>query len=207
MVLKIKAFFCALGLVWIAACGSPTEPAPEQAARVVQGLPDPCEWLSAAEAQELLGFPEAPPQTPMGGPDSGGRSCVYTNAEQTAWINAGFQGSNPQIFSAQGKSEAELKDMAGNLYAHGLEHMESGEVGGYPKLAFQDDDRTIMVVFTDIGKRRNLPEGFSERLLISTYYNVLLHLHAPHQTAAQRLAALNRLVERPVRQLVDSSDA
>jgi hypothetical protein len=194
--------FGGVGIIWVAACGSPPDSTTAQMPRTIQGMPDPCEWLNGAQAQELLGLPEAPPQTPMGGAEGAGRACVYTSADQSAWINAGYQGLNPQVFSAQGKSEAELVDLAASLYAHGLVHLESGEAGGYPKLAFQDADRTVVVVFTDIGKRRDLPEEFSERLLISSYYNVVLHLFAPTLPAAQRLAALNGLVERPVRQLV-----
>ena len=45
-----------------------------------------------------------------------------------------------------------------------------------------------MVVFTDIEKARDLPEGISERFAISSYSNVLMHLFAPEQSGeAQEL--------------------
>ena len=169
--------------------------------RTIVALPDPCEWLSASEAQEILGLPEPPPQTPMGGPDTAGRSCVYTNAEQTAWINVSYEGLNPQVFNAQRKSEQELIELASTVYAHGLEHAYSGKTDGYPTLAFQDADRTIMIVFTDIGKARNLSEGISERFAISSYYNVLMHLFVPEQSGEERLGALKGQVNRSVAQL------
>lgn len=203
--------FIAISLV---ACGDATDSSSGNAATevsaastaasgqlAIEGLPDPCEWLSAEEAQELLGLDEPPPQTPMGGPETASRSCVYTNEAQTAWINVSYQGLNPQVFTAQGKSEAELSELASSMYADTLEHVYSGETDGYPTLAFEDAERTIMVVFTDIGKARNLPEGISDRLSISTYYNVLLHLFAPDQSGGARLEAVKRLVDRPVAQL------
>lgn len=203
--MSVRTLLSGIGVVLATACGSPTDSPADQAPRTIEGMPDPCEWLSAAQAQELLELPEPPPQTAMGGAEGAGRACVYTNAAQSAWINAGYQALNPQVFSAQGKSEAELIDLAGSLYAHGLTHLESAEAGDYPKLAFHDADRTIMVVFTNIGKRRNLPEGISERLSISSYYNVVLHLFAPALSAERRLDALNGMVDRPVRQLVESA--
>jgi len=210
----MRALLVAIVSILATACGDQTQSpadtlaAPEPAAsvksgsaRTIEALPDPCAWLSASEAQEILGLPEPPPQTPMGGPDTAGRSCVYTNAEQTAWINVSYEGLNPQVFSAQGKSDQELIELAGAMYAHGLEHVYSGETDDYPTLAFQDADRTILVVFTDIGKARNLPEGISERFAISSYYNVLMHLFAPKRSGEERLGALEGLVNRSVDQL------
>lgn len=167
----------------------------------IEALPDPCEWLSAAEAQKILGLEQPPQQTPMGGPDTAGRSCVYSNPDRTAWINVGYEGLNPQVFSAAGKSGDELVELAGNLYAHGLSHVRTSGTRGLPTLAFEDAERTIMVVFTDVGKARDLPDGFPGSFSISAYYSVLLHLFAPTQSGQQRLAELTELVERPVAQL------
>lgn len=206
--LALTFFLCACGGSEDAGNGGSAAPesAKTSAARgapILDALPDPCDWLSAPQAQEILGLPEPPPQTPMGGPQTAGRSCVYTDAGQTAWINVSYEGLNPQVFSAQGKSEQELIDLAGAMYAHGLEHVDSDRTEGYPTLAFQDPDRTIMIVFTDIGKARDLPEGISERFAISSYYNVVMHLYAPQQSGEARLAALSGLVERAVEQLGD----
>jgi hypothetical protein len=142
----------------------------------------------------------------MGGPEAASRACVYTNASRTTWVNASYQGLNPQVMSAQGRSGSELVELARSLYAHGLEHADTGETSGYPTLAFADSQRTIMIVFTDIGKARDLPEGLSDRLSISSYYNVLLHLTAPEQAPAARLGGLKAMVDRPVAQLRAAAD-
>jgi hypothetical protein len=197
--------------VFLPACGGTEDAADARSSaggngpRLIDELPDPCDWLSGEEAQALLGLPEAPRQTRMGTPETAGRSCVYTNAPQTAWINVSYEGLNPQVFNTQGRSARELVETASSLYAHGLDHVLTEETGGLPTLGFQNGDRTIMVVFTDIGKARDLPEGFSDRLSMSTYYNVLMHLFAPHQAPEQRLAALNRLADRPLQQLVEQA--
>lgn len=212
--MRARTLICVYLLFSLSACGGSTGDAGEEATEAsntadasapltIDGLPDPCDWLSAEEAQELLGLPEAPPQTTMGGPDAAGRSCVYTNEAQTAWINVGYQGLNLQVFTAQGKSEAELIELASSMYAHTLEHVYSGETDGYPTLAFEDAERTVMVVFTDIGKARDLPEGISDRLSMSTYYNVLLHMFAPDHSSGARLETLKGMVTRPVEQLGD----
>lgn len=57
------------------------------------------------------------------------------------------------------------------------------------------------MVFTNVGKARDLPEGLPGSFSISAYYNVLLHLFAPEQSGEQRLAELTSLVHKPVAQL------
>lgn len=115
--------------------------------RLVDGLPDTCDWPSEEEAQDLLGLPEAPQQTCT--PETAGRSCGYTNAPQSAWINVSYEGLNPQIFNSQGRSARELVELATSRYTYGLDHVLTDETGGFPRLGFQDRDRTTMVVFTD----------------------------------------------------------
>jgi hypothetical protein len=164
-------------------------------------LPDPCAWINAEEAGRLLGLAGQPQQTPMGDATSVGRSCVFTNGDNTIWLNVSYQGLNPQVFDARGQSTEELIELASTQYADQLQHLETSETGRYPTLAFGDAGQTILVVFTNIGKARDLPEGISERLSFSSIYTITLWMTAPDLTQEQRLAALHSLVERPVQQL------
>jgi hypothetical protein len=210
--MNLKMLFAAGVMLAAAACGDKgtgTESAEGDGAasaagggvRAVTGLPDPCEWLSVAEAQTLLGLAQPPRQTPMGNADAASRACVFTDPAQTTWINVSYQGLNPQVMSAQGRPEEALVELSGTVYANGLEHVFTGRNEGYPTLGFSDADRTILVTYTDFGKVRKLPEGIPDSLSVSSYYNVLLHLHAPEQSPDTRLKALQNLVDRPLEQL------
>lgn len=171
----------------------------------IDGLPDPCEWLNPQEAQELLGLDAESQQTPTGDADSAGRSYVYTNPGQTTWINVAFQGLNPQVFSAEGRSEVELIELASMVYAHGLNHVYTGGTAGYPTLGFSDAMRTILIAFVGIGMARNLPEGLTDRLSMSSYYNATLLMSHAGLSSEARLKALKGLVERPVHQLSEAA--
>jgi hypothetical protein len=65
------------------------------------------------------------------------------------------------------------------MYANSLTHVELTQTDSRPTLAFDDTDRTIMIVFSGIGNARNSPEGMPsghsffcpETLVIAIFIN------------------------------------
>lgn len=108
---------------------------------------------------------------------------------------------NPQAIDTIGMSTAELTEVVANMYAHGMEHLESGTSGDTPTVAFGNADRTILVAFSGIGNARDLPEGMPAGHSISGYINPSLLLVDAGQSQEQRLATLKRLIDRPLNQL------
>lgn len=214
--MTVQSLVCVGMTIMLVACDGPEEaaqgnggaaPSRSEATgnATIKALPDPCEWLGATEAQDLLGLDEALAQTALGDAQGSGRSCVYTNADQSKWINVSYQGLNPQVFSPKDKSTDELIELASTMYANGLEHLDSSETDGRPTLAFGNAERTTLIVFSGVGKARELPEDMPEGYSISSYINAILTLFDAAKSQEARLAELEGLVDRPMSQLLEAA--
>jgi len=196
----------------LAACGAPEGSSGNSRSAdsmdglmTVSGLPNPCDWLSATEAQAILSLDIAPQQVAMGGAQTSQRSCYYSDPEQTKSIDVSHRMLNPQIVDTTGKSAAELSDIAATTYGYGMNHLESLMSGDTTIVAFGNAEQTILIAFSSIGRARDLPEGMpaaiSARMSISGYINPTLLLFDAGQSQEQRLATLKRLIDRPIAQL------
>ena len=208
--MRIRTVSCFVGAMMVlTACGSPEEQAQEAQTTTpdkpatIRALPDPCEWLSPDEAQSMLRLEQPPPPSAMGSPTGAGRTCVYMNADQTRWINLSYQGLNPQVFNPAGRTDEELIELATNMYASGLQHEALSKTDGRPTLTFSDDERTVVIVFTGVGKARDLPEGISAAHAISSYIQATLTLFDPGRSTTERLGLMQGVAEKPIRQLAE----
>ena len=211
--MKIRYLVSAIAMLLLIACGTPEDSVENSRSAdfadgqmTVKGLPNPCDWLTATEAQEILSLDATPQQNEMGDEQTTQRACYYTDADQTKWINVAHNMLNPQLSDSTGKSAAELRDIAATTYAYGMDHIESGMSGDTPIVAFGRAERTILIAFSGIGKARDLPEGVPAGSSISGYINPSLMLVDSSQSQEQRLATLNRLIDRPIAQLHAASN-